>query len=66
MKLELFVNTKHGNVDTKEYFEIWSQAVNYGYVTANGKLLKLGYIFYLSLLHVTGKDSVYGAPEKKI
>jgi len=60
-----FRKYKHGNVDTKEYFEIWSQAVNYGYVTANGKLLKLGYIFYLSLLHVTGKDSVYGAPKKK-
>ena len=60
-----FRKYKHGNADTKEYFEIWSQAVNCGYVTVDGKLLKLGYIFYLSLLHVTGKDSVYGAPKKK-
>jgi hypothetical protein len=60
-----FRKYKHGNVDTKEYVSIWSQAVSYEYVTANGKLLKLGYIFYLSLLHITGKDSVYGAPKKK-
>jgi len=60
-----FRKHKFNSPDSKEYFSIWSQAVSLEYVTVNGKLLKLGYIFYLSLLHVTGKDSVYGAPKKK-
>jgi hypothetical protein len=62
---ENFRKKRRGDTDTQEYFSIWSQAVSLEYVTANGKLLKLGYILYLSLLHVTGKDSVYGAPKKK-
>ena len=60
-----FRKHKFNSPDSKEYFSIWSQAVSLEYVTVNDKLLKLGYIFYLSLLHVTGKDSVYGAPKKK-
>ena len=60
-----FRKKKRGDTDTQEYFEIYSQAVNNEYITVGGKLNKLGYIFYLSLLHVTGKDSVHGAPKKK-
>ena len=56
---------KHGNVDTKEYFSIYSQSVNNEYITTGGKLNKIGYTLYLSLLHVTGKDSFHGAPKKK-
>ena len=62
---ENFRKKKRGDTDTQEYFEIYSQAVNNEYITVGGKLNKLGYIFYLSLLHVTGKDSVHGAPKKK-
>jgi hypothetical protein len=51
--------------DTKEYFEIWSQAVNQEYITTGGILNEIGYGLYLSLLGVTGKNSIYNSPTRK-
>jgi len=51
--------------DTKEYFEIWSQAVNQEYVTKTGILNEIGYGMYISLLGIKGKTSVFNAPERK-
>jgi hypothetical protein len=51
--------------DTKEYFEIWSQAVYKEYITNNGKLNEIGYGMYLTLLGVTGKKSVFNSPIRK-
>lgn len=51
--------------DTKEYFEIWSQAVNQEYITNTGVLNEIGYGMYISLLGIKGKTSVFNAPERK-
>ena len=51
--------------DTREYFEIWSLAVNNEYITNFGKLNEIGYGMYISLLGIKGKTSVFNAPERK-
>jgi hypothetical protein len=51
--------------DSKEYFVIFTYAVQKGYVTKTGGLNEEGYGLYLSLLGVLGKTSMYGAPPRK-
>lgn len=51
--------------DTKEYFAIWTQAVELEYVSYTGQLHEIGYGMYISLLGILGKTSIYNSEPRK-
>lgn len=56
---------KINSSDSKEYFVIFTHAVQKGYVTKTGGLNEEGYGLYLSLLGIIGKTSIHNAPVRK-
>lgn len=51
--------------DSKEYFTVFSTAINQSFITKTGGLTESGYGLYLSLLGVIGKNSAYNSKPRK-
>ena len=51
--------------DGEGYLSAWSIALAEKLVTINGAITELGYKMYLTLLGLTGKNSLYNAPPRK-
>ena len=51
--------------DGEGYLSAWSIALESKFVTMNGAITEVGYKMYLTLLGLTGKNSLHNAPPRK-